>query len=207
MEPKNSRNLRASFNASAEECRKALAEYYQLARLPELSEEEFLRMQDILAVAESNDAMGLLINEIDEITFQELDLYDDSQRLYFEDQVSKAQEFVLDETERKLLTPSIIARQTKFVSHHTTSPRPPRVEMVFDASHTARMQLENRYLMDDLSTYEGCERLCWQGGVAGNHQRFRGRIKRFLYNLFIEESVSLLTVAALVGIMFCLVLV
>ncbi|NER82290.1 MAG: hypothetical protein F6K42_22545 [Leptolyngbya sp. SIO1D8] len=204
MGPKKSRNLRASLNASAEECRKALAEYSKLARLPELSEEGFLRMQAILEMAESNDVMSLLINEIDEMTFQELGLYDKSQRSHFEDEVSRTQEFVLDETERKVLTPSIIARQTEFVNNYTASFHHPRVEMVFDASRTSRIQLERGYSLDDYFIYYRCRNPFGQGIYGENCQGLSGRMKSFLYKLFVEESISLLTVVALIGIIFCL---
>lgn len=194
----NSRNLRASFNTSPEGCRKALAEYYQLARLPELSEKQFMRMQTILEAAESHDVMGLLINEIDEMTFQEFGLYDESQRSHFEDEASRVQEFVLEETERKVLTPSSIAEQTKFVGNNVMSRYHPRVEMVLDAGHASRTQLEKRYLFDDLSVRHACGHLCLQYNCTEPCRRLSCRMRKFAYKVFVEESVSLFAVAGFV---------
>ena len=191
----NSRNLRASLNASSEECRKALAEYYELARLPELSEKQFMRMQFILREAESHNMMSLLINEIDEITFQELGFYNENQRSHFDDEVAKVQEFVLEETERKVLTPSSIHRQSGGVGDAITSYYHPRVEMVFDASHTARTQLEKRYLFDDLSVCHSSQHSGFPCNCAEQCRRLSCRVKKVAYKVFIEESVSLFTVA------------
>lgn len=193
----NSRHHRVSLNVLPEECRKALIEYYELARKPELSEQGFLRMQAILTAAESNDVMSLLINEIDEITFQELGLCDDNQRSHFANEASKAQEFVLDETERKLLAPLHTSRQAKFMQSDASSCHRPRVEMVLDASHTARIQLEKRYLLDDLSMCSINRTSCLASHHVDLYKHRFYRLGKTVYTLFLEESVSLFAIAGL----------
>ena len=198
----NPPNRRASFNASSEECRKALAEYYRLAKLPELSDKEFWRMQAILAKAESNEVMSLLINEIDEMTFQELGLYDEGQRSHFADEASRVQEQVLDETERKILTPLSIARQTKFVGDNWSNHYHPRVEMVFDASHTNWVQLEKSYFLEERSECSACRSVCAGCARSCHNKCLACRMKKFIYTLFVEESVYLFMVAGLICILF-----
>ncbi|MGF1524453.1 MAG: hypothetical protein ACFBSF_19195 [Leptolyngbyaceae cyanobacterium] len=203
----NSRHYRASLNALSEECRKALVEYHELARRPELSEQEFLDMQGILEAAESNDVMSLLINEIDEITFRELGLYDESQQLHFENEASKAQEFVLDEAERKLLVPSNTSARPKFIGSDAFSySYLPRVEMVFDASHTARVQLEKGYLIDDLSMYSFSRNPCLPGHRIDLSQNQFYCIGKAICTLFLEESVSLFAIAGFAFLLLLLLL-
>ena len=199
-----SRHNRASLNALPEDCRKALIEYYELARSPELSEHDFLKMQAILETAESNDVMSLLINEIDEMTFQELGLYTEDQCSNFANEVSRVQEFVLDETARKLLVPSGLFKQTKSIKNFTSSSHHPRVEMVFDANHTARMQLEKRYRLDELSM---CSTSRSQNLIIHSLELYKQwvcYVGETLYALFLEESVSLFVIAVWVLLLLLL---
>ena len=46
--------------------------YYRLATLPELSEVEAKRLEKILDAAQANEQLNFLINEVDELTFQQL---------------------------------------------------------------------------------------------------------------------------------------
>ncbi|NEQ10130.1 MAG: hypothetical protein F6K37_30615 [Moorea sp. SIO4E2] len=53
--------------------KEVLTEYYHLVSKSELTEIESKRLDKILEMAESDDTVSFLINEIDELTFQELD--------------------------------------------------------------------------------------------------------------------------------------
>jgi hypothetical protein len=63
-----------------------LKEYYSLARSPELSELEAKRLEKILDMAQTDDDLCLLISEVDELTFRELDFFNDGTLLSQDDE-------------------------------------------------------------------------------------------------------------------------
>lgn len=224
MQPGNSRSFRASFNASSqecrkaldeEECRKALIEYYELARLPDLSEVQFGRMQHILQMADGNDAMSLLINEIDEVTFQELGFYDESRQSHFKNEVSRTQEFVLGETEYRLLVPSALEAQVNFINARSASTNYPRVERVFEPNCGVQLELRRKFFCGDVDDLV----ICPHCGCLHLRQNNLGKCKcrswysgRLIYNWLteyrwlIEESVSLFTIFGLAFLIFLLLI-
>jgi len=138
-------------DGSSEEHRKVLAEYYHLAHLPELSQKQAERMQHILTMADADEAMGLLLNEIDELTFQELGFYDEANQAYFQNQASRVQEYVLSAVESKLLTPSVLVGQKRIANPRGISHDYPRVEMLDEPSHRVRQSLQRQLLLDEYS--------------------------------------------------------
>ena len=159
-------------------------------------------MQNILLMAESNDIMSILINEIDEITFQELGFYDESQRSHLKDEASKVQEFVLDETGHKILTPSSISRQAKFEVGSDLNYCQPRVEMIFDASHSVWIQLEKTYFQDNFSKYFINRRSCVKYSSFFKYKWILYKAGNFLYTLFVEQSISLFAITGIVCLLF-----
>ncbi|MFE4104956.1 hypothetical protein [Almyronema epifaneia] len=81
----------------AEKHRKVLAEYYQLASLPQLSEKQAERLAEILEIAQYNEVLSLLINEIDERTFQKLAFNELAEVDHHKNEISKIKEFVSEE--------------------------------------------------------------------------------------------------------------
>ena len=62
--------------ANLQQYRETLFDYYRLSKSPELSESEADRFGEILEQAEQDDTLSLLLNEIDEISYQKLALLD-----------------------------------------------------------------------------------------------------------------------------------
>ncbi|MGD1860198.1 MAG: hypothetical protein ACFB0E_09540 [Leptolyngbyaceae cyanobacterium] len=209
MRPKERRNFRASFNASDTECRKALAEYSYLANLPQLSEAQLVRMADILQLAETNDVLSCLINEVDEMTFQELDLYIDGDFLtHFKNESARVQEEVLNGHECQILMCFSTVRGQETVRYRTLNVDRPRMEMVFDAthSHDIRQSLNQLLLLEQTSVGPVYESFCLADGhVIGKKSPF-SHIKRLFFNIFVEESVSWFTLAALGFLIGCLII-
>jgi len=69
-------------------------EYARLAARSELSELEADRMGEILELAESDDVLGILINEVDYFVLQELNLLDDDSVHHYENQKARIKEFI-----------------------------------------------------------------------------------------------------------------
>lgn len=155
--------LQASLNGLPEEHRKALAEYYHLAMMPELSETQAARMQHILELAETSDIISFLLNEIDELTFQELGFYGEEDP-NIDNEIAKIKEFVLAESELRVLTPSL--------SQHSRRARPPaasglypRVEMVIDAEHRILFWLDRVYSQEATFICPYCHKTRIGGGT------------------------------------------
>jgi|GEM_PF-3355230 len=69
-------------------------EYARLAARSELSELEADRMGEILELAESDDVLGIMINEVDYFVLQELNLLDDDSVHHYENQKARIKEFI-----------------------------------------------------------------------------------------------------------------
>ncbi|NES20706.1 MAG: filamentous hemagglutinin N-terminal domain-containing protein [Symploca sp. SIO3E6] len=69
-------------------------EYARLAARSELSELEAERMGEILELAESDDLLSILINEVDYFVFQELNLLDEDSIYHYENQKARIKEFI-----------------------------------------------------------------------------------------------------------------
>lgn len=208
MQPEEAQNFRASFNASSKECRKALTEYYELARLPELSEEQAIRLHNILGMAELDETVGFLINEIDELTFQELGFYEEEFQAHFENEVSNIQEFILDGAERRTLLLSAIANQVNPSSARQdiySNYSYPRLEMLLDTGHAVRTDLQKLVFSDEVLF---CSRE--MGFYLRKHQDRRDRALPWyrpgsILNFLKEESISLLAAASLT-LLVCLII-
>lgn len=207
MRPNTRRNFRASFNASNEECRKALAEYSYLASLPTLSEEQAIRVADILQLSESNDILSCLINEIDEMTFQEQGFYDDSELMtHFKNESAKVQENILSENERQILLCFSTTRGFEQVRYCPPKFDRPRMEMVFDATrtHALRQSLNQLLLLEQAASIPLYDDIYVSNGHLVRKKATPLSFSQWFYNVFVEESVSVLTIAALV-LLVCLI--
>jgi len=69
-------------------------EYARLAALSELSELEADRMGEILELAESDDLLSIVINEVDYFILQELHLLDEDSIHHYENQKARIKEFI-----------------------------------------------------------------------------------------------------------------
>lgn len=191
--------FRASLDGSSEEYRKVLAEYYHLAHLPELSQKQAERMQHIFTMANADEVMGLLLNEIDELTFQELGFYDEVNQSYFQDQASRVQEYVLSAVESKRLTPSVVVGHKRAIESDAISDDYPRVEMVDHPSYSDRQALHRQFLLDGYSFSLVSQDNSYPSRNHGAVSRCltwpRGRA---LYLFIQQESISIFAVLALI---------
>lgn len=71
-------NIKNQRNSNYSQLEFIVLKYYELVTLEELSELDAKYLEKILEQAETNETLSLLLNEIDELTFQELDFYDPS---------------------------------------------------------------------------------------------------------------------------------
>jgi hypothetical protein len=76
------------------EQQKILKEYAKLATRPELSEWEVERMGEILELAESDKVLTLLMDEIDNWIGEEMNLFNDENIDYWENQKARLKEFI-----------------------------------------------------------------------------------------------------------------
>lgn len=208
MRPKEGDNFRASFNASNAECRKALAEYSYLANLPQLSELQVIRMADILQLAESDDVLSCLIHEVDEMTFQEAGLYEDRDFLtHFRNESARVQEDILSEHEREILMCFSTARGHEKARYRGLGTEHPRMEMVFDATHSydLRQSLNQLLLVEQTSVSSACKGIYLSDKRPIREKLPLLQIKQGLYNIFVEESVSWFTIA--LGFFICCLIV
>ncbi len=72
-----------------------LNKYYKLTTLEELSEQDAQSLDGILQLAETDETLSFLLNEVDEITFQELGFYEHNDLDYWSNEKAKIQEFVI----------------------------------------------------------------------------------------------------------------
>lgn len=71
-----------------------ITEYYKLAICPELSQLEAERMGEILELAQSNESLSILVNEIDYLVAQELNFLDKDSIHHYENQEARIKEFL-----------------------------------------------------------------------------------------------------------------
>lgn len=77
--------------------------YFYLVSKKRLSESEAEYLGEILKLTESNDKLALLLNEIDEITYQDLDYFELESLYNFENQRSLVMELIVNQTDYKAL--------------------------------------------------------------------------------------------------------
>ena len=89
-------NLENAFDFNNSKLESILFDYYKLSTLEELSEIEAKHLDKILELAETDKNLSLILNEIDEITFEELDFYEKESLEKVENQKAKAKEFIIN---------------------------------------------------------------------------------------------------------------
>ena len=82
------------FNLTPPDYIELLKEYYDLVNATELSEEQAERFSEILEIAEQNEKLSLLFNEIDDFVMQELNLLDEKHLQVNEKQKESLRELV-----------------------------------------------------------------------------------------------------------------
>ncbi|MGF1518979.1 MAG: hypothetical protein ACFCVB_14425 [Nodosilinea sp.] len=196
---------RISLNVSADGYRKILGEYYKLASAAALSESQSLRIYEILQMAEHDSLLSLLINEIDELTYQEqeFDVLDVNSHL--DNEASKVQEMIPDDIATPPIDYSLINRElSSLAAARRRSYSHPRVEMLFDATRAEQIKFEKTLSQDIIAMYIYSNNICLLDDRCREYkfnQRFRGRS---IAHFFKEESVSI--VAVLWLILFLLIL-
>ncbi len=195
-----------SLNVSRERYRKVLIEYYNLAKKPELDAPEAQRVYEILQLAEYDSLLSFLLNEIDEISYQELGLNDQENEAYLADEAAKVEEMLIDDFSKKALKQFVTANRyylsaTDDDSYYSI----PRVEMAFDPSHITRVRFERSYAEDEILF------LCHNCGESHFRVNSNGEYKcllckgRFSIRTFLkEESISIFTYLSLLALV-CLV--
>ncbi|WP_272064901.1 hypothetical protein [Oscillatoria sp. CS-180] len=147
--------------------------------------------------------MSFLINQIDEKTYRELGFYSDRSQLIYQNEASKAQEHILSENERQILMSFSTVGQHSYRELNPNS-HPPRMEMVFDATHSCRDSLNKKLLSGDFSgntQYASFQTTRYEPVKSGSSLT---QIGHFLQDFLVEESVSWLMMLALVGMIFIL---
>ncbi|MGD1942969.1 MAG: hypothetical protein ACFB0G_16850 [Leptolyngbyaceae cyanobacterium] len=206
MRPEESRDLRAFLDSSDIQHREFVEEYYSLAKLPELSAAQATRLQQILRMAEVDDTLCFLMNEIDEITFQELGFYDADEQPYFDNETARIREHILSENDRQILMSFSTTGQREQVRHLGSSYRYPRVEMLYDSTQSVRSALDRQLFLGNLPSLYRYNTLHVSSTELTRTQHNTSQIGRFLQNFFVEESVSWFTLAALVW-MICIIII
>lgn len=206
MRPEESWQDRTSFNVSPGRYRKVLIEYYDLAKRPKLNETEAQRVYEILQLAEEDDLLSFLLNEIDEITYQELGIVDDDSETHLANEAAKVEEMLPNEFSQKTLQQFVTANP--YFRPTSSSPSYyaiPRVEMAFDPSHVTRFSFEKAYLQDNTLF------LCPHCGEAHFRQNSNGEYKCLICkgkisvrSFLMEESVSIFAYLSLL-LLVCLV--
>ena len=194
MQPEESWQDGTSLNVSPDRYRKVLKEYYELARLPELEESQALRVYTILQLAEEDEVLSFLLNEIDELTYQELDLTNRENEEHLANEAAKVEERLPDIFSQQILKPLVSTRKYPFP---TPGDRPyysiPRVEMAFDPGHIDRFNLEKAFFSSDEAICPNCGEAHFRMHSSGIYKcLFRGG-KISLSSFLKEESVSILT--------------
>jgi hypothetical protein len=194
MRPEESWQDSTSLNVSLERYRKVLTEYYNLARLPELNEAEAQRVYEILERAEEDEILSFLVNEIDELTYQELGLINSQAEAHLADEAAKVQECIPDIFSQQVLKPLVSARQYQ-LAPPTGHPyySIPRVEMAFDSSHSDRVNLEKAFFSHDALICSSCGESHLLRNSRGSYKCLLCGNRMSLSSLLKEESVSILT--------------
>ncbi len=71
-----------------------IKEYYKLAKCPNISELEAERMGEILELAQHNECLSILVNEVDYLVSKELDLLDKDSIYSYNNQEARIKEFL-----------------------------------------------------------------------------------------------------------------
>lgn len=206
MQPEDSRDDRTSLNASIIECRKVLLEYHYLAKLPRLTEEQATKLWNILKLAEQSSIVSFLLNEIDEKTFQELGFYDDTSHIRYQNEASIAQEHILTENERRILMGFSAVRQQEHKTSQTRT-HPLKMQMVFDPTQSFRESLDKKMLLEyppEEARYTG---FFTSKSVPAKTDVRMSQTMRIFLNFIVEESVSWLSIAALISMFLLLLLI
>ncbi|WP_080810649.1 hypothetical protein [Halomicronema hongdechloris] len=148
-------------------------------------------------MADCDDVMGLLINEIDELTFQELGFYDEAHQSYCQDQVSRVQEYVLSEAERKLLLSSVLAADRHSIGVSLSTSGYPRMEMVYDSSQTDRQALQKQLQLDDYLFFSGYGNNYPHSDDIDGYHCLTGDKHRSIYDFLKQESISIFAAMSL----------
>ena len=195
-----------SLNVSRERYRKVLTEYYSLVKQPELNEPEALRVYEILQLAEDDSLLSFLLNEIDEITYQELGLNNEENQSYLADEAAKVEEMLPDEFSEKALRQFVTANRyypadAPGQSYYSI----PRVEMAFDSSHIARVKFERSYSQDEiLFLCPRCGESHFRINSNGEYKCLLCKSRTSIRTFLKEESVSIFTYLSLL-VLVCLV--
>ncbi len=197
---------RTSLNISPCEYRKVLGEYFELAIAEALDESQSLRMYEILQMAEVDSTLSILLNEIDEITYQELEF--DSLDLddHINDEKSKVQEMIPGDISDRLIKYHLLSREAvRIAAAHRANLLRPRVEALSDASLVQRVRFEKTFSQDVASMHSNNNLLRFYSG----HRKVNVfNIKRGLLLVkyyLVEEAISLLMsifLALLILLMF-----
>ena len=206
MQPEESRDLRAFLEFSDIEHREVLEEYYSLAKLPELSAGQATRLQQILRMGEIDDTFCFLINEIDEITFQELGFYNIDEQPYFDNETARIREHILSENDRQILMSFSTLGQRERVKNTDFSHRYPRVEMLYDSTQSLRSSLSRQLFLESLPRHSEDNTLQPSSTELTRTQHNPSRIGKFLQTAFVEESVSWLTLSVLISILLLIMI-
>lgn len=198
-------NDRVSLNISPGGYRKILGEYYELASAVALDESQSLRMCNILQMAEHDSVLSLLVNEIDELTYQEQGFDTLEVNSHLDDEASKVQEMIPDDVEAKLIDYLVISKEiSDLAAARRRSYSQPRVEMLLDATRAERIRFERTFSQDVISMYMHSNDICFpsnrRGGYALPQRYSRFSIRHFLK----EESLSIFVALLLWFIVFIL---
>ncbi|WP_036489760.1 hypothetical protein, partial [Myxosarcina sp. GI1] len=88
-------NVETPFGFNSLQLELTALKYYELVTLKELSELEAKQLDKILEQAETDDKLSLLLNEVDELTFEELGFYEKDSLEQVENLRAKAKEFII----------------------------------------------------------------------------------------------------------------
>jgi hypothetical protein len=198
IQPEEYPQDRISSNVSSERYRKILAEYYELARLPELNEVQSLRIYEILELASYDDILSFLLNEIDEVTYQELGLDTCETQKDLEDEVSKVQEMIPDESDKILLSSLVTSRSTLYSSFLSGQQHvSPRIEMAFDTTYSQRLNCERAFFQEVGSLCPRCGDVSFWNNRCSKFNCPLSRNRVAFGALLKEESVSISTLTFL----------
>ncbi len=96
-------NVESPFDFNASQLESIALKYYELVTLEELSELEAKHLEKILEQAETDERLSLLLNEIDEITFQELGFYNQDNLEQIEQQKAKVKEAIINSEKTQIV--------------------------------------------------------------------------------------------------------
>ncbi|NJL47589.1 MAG: hypothetical protein HC929_09005 [Leptolyngbyaceae cyanobacterium SM2_5_2] len=198
IQPEEYPQDRISSNISFERYRKVLEEYYQLARLPELDNRQSFRIYEILEMASDDPTLIFLLNEIDEITYQELGLKTPETQEHLENEVAKIQEMLPDEMSKTLLSSFVISQANHYSgSFNRRYQVTPRIEMTLDTTSSERLNCDKVFFQEINCLCPKCGRLSFVKYRCGEFNCSSQPDALALYSLLKEESVSIFTLTSL----------